>query len=651
MAGSKSSGAKFRIKPVSVALELDPEKVEIRKRKARYTLNAMQFPILRVVGFAGIAFFILVHNYAFLKVLSWSACLQFSAVSTLYALFSWLILIRYFGKTGRFDLGFFFLCTDLLIFALAVYLSGGQKSFLFLLFVVRVADQANTSFRRVLWFAHLSVVAYILLLLYLHFVDHRHISLSFELPKIFLIYLVNLYLCLTSRTAEKLRERTRASIELARDSIKRLKQQSNELLLAKIKAEEANVSKSEFLANVNHEIRTPLNGIVGMTSLLMDTELNPMQKEYLSMMKLSTDALLEVLNDILEFSKIESGGLKLEEEVFDPREVLKNIGNKVGLKARQKGLGFHFHISSDAPSSVIGDAGLFKQIVANLGENAVKFTDHGSISLHIQGESVEESAVSLHVAVADTGIGIPPDKAEKIFERFSQADGSSTRKVGGMGLGLTMSSLMAGLMGGRIWLESPLPENFQEEEAFAFAGGGPGTVFHLVVPFRLPLGNSLEWNEMRPANETNAPSSNPDGSLKTPAFEEKKASGRTLDHLNDGGNEVVFDFLKLRETVDGDMDLLREILVLFLEDLSQKIDEIRNGIEAGDGALVQHLSISLNGAAGNVGAIQLHDTSREIEFCAAEGRFSDARNLLDRLAKQKQLFLSILMEKDLISPD
>ncbi len=486
MTGSGNPDGNAKRRQPSIVLELDPEKEEIRKQVARYSLNAMQFPILRLVGFAGIAFFILVHNYSLFKVFSWTAFLQFSATASLYSLFSWLILYRYFGKTGRFDLGLFFFCTDLLVFALAVYLSGGEKSFLFLIFVVRVADQAYTSFRRVLWFAHLSVATYILLLLYLHFVDHHPISLSFEVPKICLIYMVDLYICLTARTAEKLRNRTRASISLARDSIKKLKQQSTELMAATIKAEEANISKSEFLSNINHEIRTPLNGLTGMTSLLSDTELNTEQKEYVAMIKLSADALLEVFNDILEFSRVESGGLKLEEKMFDLRKILHNAVNKVGLKARQKNLGFDVEISSETPSLIIGDPVRFRQIIANLGENAVKFTEYGNIRIAVEVDRLKESEVSLHIAVADTGVGVSPDVVEKIFERFSQADGSSTRKVGGIGLGLTMSKHMAEIMGGRIWLESPLPERFLISDFAASARAGSGTVFHVTLPFRLP---------------------------------------------------------------------------------------------------------------------------------------------------------------------
>jgi signal transduction histidine kinase/HPt (histidine-containing phosphotransfer) domain-containing protein len=650
MVGLQNQGENGNRPQLSIALELDPEKAEKRKRAARYSLNAMQFPILRIVGFAGIAFFILVHNYYLFKILSWSACLQFSAIASLYSLISWLLLYRYFGKTDRFDLGFLFLCTDILIFALAVYLSGGQKSFLFLLFVVRVADQANTNFKRVLWFAHLSVAIYIGLLLFLHFVDHRHISLSFEVPKICIIYMLNLYICLTARTAEKLQNRTRASVNLARESITRLKQQSDELMVAKIKAEEADISKSEFLANINHEIRTPMNGIVGMTSLLMDTELNSEQKEYLVMMKLSADSLLEVLNDILEFSRIESGSLKLEEKAFDLREILKNIDNKVALKAHEKGLDFLFEIPPGIPSLIVGDSGRFRQIVSNLGENAVKFTDYGNISISVQVENLEESSMSLHITVADTGVGIPPDMAEKIFEKFSQADGSSTRKYGGMGLGLTTSSQMAEIMGGRIWLESPLPEKFQVAGIPPSDPGGPGTVFHLLLPFRLSNMGTEKSKNRQPIDE--AEMSSPDfESPLTPLLAENKDAAETSFAGGDSEEKKTgFDFLKAKEMVDGDMDLLREIMGLFLEDLASKTREIRKGIEVGDGILVKESALSVKEAAENIGAVYLFETSCDLEISGEEKRFSDAKNLLERFEMQQELFIAALIEKDLISP-
>ena len=260
-----------------------------------------------------------------------------------------------------------------------------------------------------------------------------------------------------------------------------LRKQKQEMERLAREAEEASVAKSEFLANMSHEIRTPMNGVIGFAEMLMDTELTAEQKEYVKTINRSGESLLVIINDILDFSRMEAGDITFEEIEFDAEQLVYDVCDLIRPKLDKKPVEIIYNITTDIPVLLKGDPHRLRQVLLNLIGNAVKFTKEGKIKVSLSIDKKEDNALLAHFKIRDTGVGIPEDKIESVFEFFSQADSSTTRKFGGTGLGLTISRKISRKFGGDCWVESELGKGSIFHITGWFGVGDETTIFDQVI--------------------------------------------------------------------------------------------------------------------------------------------------------------------------
>jgi len=441
---------------------LDSGVLAQRRIDGAQRLETRQVPAVRTLGFVIAIVVVALHDLYVGSPLTAPAFVRLAALNLLYCALSWAVLRVGYGRTGRFDLSLLFLHLDVAVLLFDVHHVEGTTLFFACFLLARVVDQIHYGFRRAIYFNHVVCVAYLGYALLLSWLEPARALWPERLLLAAVMYAVGGYLASTAVVSERLRRRMRRAIHTARELVGNLERQTQvlelqalELERARRQSDAANVAKSQFLANISHEIRTPMNGILGTTELLLDSPLSPAQRRYAHTAHRSATALLALVDDLLDLSRIESGKLALRLQAFDLRELVSETVDLLSAVARDKPVVLGCTLPAALPARVVGDLVRLRQLVLNLLNNAIKFTDRGRVELVASRLGTgADGALQLRFEVRDTGIGIAREHLQSVFDAFTQADASTTRRHGGSGLGLAIAKQLVELMGGRIGVGS-----------------------------------------------------------------------------------------------------------------------------------------------------------------------------------------------------